>query len=44
MRVMYNPTRIAVIKNAVKKLGDKVNYFCPRCNIPSFGVTDAKMD
>jgi len=42
MRAMYNPSRMTVIKNATKKLVDKVNSCCPQCNIPGFGVTDAK--
>jgi hypothetical protein len=44
MRAMHNPSRMAVIKNATKKLLDKINACCPQCNIPGFGVTDAKMD
>ncbi|QJP35466.1 hypothetical protein F0365_14190 [Nonlabens sp. Ci31] len=42
MRAMYNPSRMTVIKNAAKKLVDKVNSCCPQCNIPGFGVTDVK--
>jgi len=42
MRAMHNPSRMTVIKNATKKLVDKVNSCCPQCNIPGFGVTDAK--
>jgi hypothetical protein len=42
MRAMHNPTRMAVIKNATKKLVDKINSCCPQCNTPGFGITDAK--
>lgn len=42
MRAMYNPSRMNVIKDAAKKLVDKANSFCPQCNTPGFGVTDAK--
>ena len=42
MRAMYNPSRMIVIKNAAKKLADKVNSCCPQCDTPGFGVTDAK--
>lgn len=44
MRAMYNPSRMTVIENATKKLVAKVNSCCPQCNIPGFGVTDAKKD
>lgn len=42
MRAMHNPSRMAVIKNATKKLLDKINSCCPQCNTPGFGVTNAK--
>jgi hypothetical protein len=42
MRAMFNPSRMAVIENAAKKLAVKVNSCCPQCDIPGFGVTDAK--
>jgi len=42
MRAMYNPSRMKVIENTTKKLIDKINSCCPQCNIPGFGVTDAK--
>jgi hypothetical protein len=42
MRAMFNPSRMAVIKNATKKLVTKINTHCPQCNIPGFGVTGAK--
>ncbi|EAR11875.1 hypothetical protein PI23P_11097 [Polaribacter irgensii 23-P] len=42
MRAMFNPSRMAVIKNATKKLATKINTHCPQCNIPGFGVTGAK--
>jgi hypothetical protein len=41
-RAMYNPGRMTVIKNAAKKLVDKVNSCCPQCSIPGFGITEAK--
>jgi hypothetical protein len=42
MRAMHNPSRMAVIKNATKKLVDKINSCCPQCNTPGFGITNAK--
>lgn len=42
MRAMFNPTRMKVIENAVKKLIKKVNTPCPVCNMPGFGITDSK--
>jgi len=42
MRAMYNPTRMNVIKNATKKLIEKVSSCCPQCNIPGFGVKEVK--
>jgi hypothetical protein len=42
MRAMYNPSRMTVIQNATKKLVEKINSCCPHCNIPGFGITDAK--
>lgn len=42
MRAMYNPSRMTVIQNATKKLVEKINSCCPQCNIPGFGITDAK--
>ena len=42
MRAMHNPSRMAVIKNATKKLLDKINSCCPQCNTPGFGITNAK--
>jgi hypothetical protein len=42
MRAMFNPSRMTVIKNATKKLVDKLNSCCPECHLPGFGVTDAK--
>jgi hypothetical protein len=42
MRAMYNPSRMNVIKDAAKKLIDKINSCCPQCNTPGFGITDAK--
>ena len=42
MRAMYNPTRMKIIENATKKLVEKINTLCPACNMPGFGITDAK--
>lgn len=42
MRAMYNPTRMKVIEKTVVKLANKINSLCPNCNIPGFGITDAK--
>lgn len=42
MRAMYNPSRMTVIENATKKLVAKIKSCCPQCNIPGFGITDAK--
>jgi len=42
MRAMYNPTRMKVIESAAKKLNKKINVICPVCNMPGFGITDAK--
>jgi hypothetical protein len=42
MRAMYNPTRMKVIEAATKKLADKINTLCPKCQAPGFGITDAK--
>ncbi len=41
MRAMYNPTRMAVIEQATKKLVEKINSACPACGTPGFGVTAA---
>tara|TARA_B110001469_G_scaffold114897_1_gene119120 strand:- start:182 stop:1018 length:837 start_codon:yes stop_codon:yes gene_type:complete len=42
MRAMYNPSRMAVIELATKKLVDKINSFCPQCSTPGFGITTVK--
>lgn len=42
MRAMYNPTRMKVIEKAAVKLANKINSLCPNCDIPGFGITDAK--
>ena len=39
---MHNQSRMAVIKNATKHLLDKINSCCPQCDIPGFGITNAK--
>jgi ribosomal protein S27AE len=33
---------MGVIKNATFKLVQKINSICPKCNMPGFGITDAK--
>jgi hypothetical protein len=42
MRAMHNPTRMEVIKLAAEKLVQKIQSTCPSCNMPGFGITDAK--
>lgn len=42
MRAMFNPTRMAVIETAAEKLVQKIKSNCPNCQIPGFGITDAK--
>jgi hypothetical protein len=42
MRALYNPTRMQVIENAVKKLAEKISSCCPSCQTPGFGITNAK--
>jgi hypothetical protein len=42
MRAMFNPTRMNVIKNATKKLVQKIKSTCPQCKTPGFGITDSK--
>lgn len=42
MRAMYNPTRMTVIEKATQKLVQKIKSTCPECQMPGFGVTDAK--
>ncbi len=42
MRAQYNPTRMHVIKNAVKKLITKIKTHCPKCYAPGFSVAEAK--
>jgi hypothetical protein len=42
MRAMYNPTRMKVIEEAAKKLVSKIQSTCPQCQMPGFGITDAR--
>ncbi len=42
MRAMYNPTRMNVIEKATQKLVKKIKSACPQCQMPGFGITDAK--
>lgn len=43
MRAMYNPTRMSVIAKAAQKLVDKIHATCPQCDLPGFGIMDAKL-
>jgi hypothetical protein len=38
MRAMHNPLRMHQIQLLTEKLMDKMNVFCPACNIPGYGV------
>ena len=40
MRAMYNPTRMATIGKAARKLADAMLRTCPRCNIPGFDIAE----
>jgi Sec7-like guanine-nucleotide exchange factor len=42
MRALYNPTRMSVIEQATYKLIQKIKSTCPTCNMPGFGIFDAK--
>ena len=42
MRAIYNPTRMNVIEKATQKLAQKIKCTCPKCQMPGFGITDAK--
>lgn len=42
MRAMYNPTRMNVIEKATQKLVQKIKSTCPQCQMPGYGITDAK--
>ena len=42
MRAMYNPSRMKVIEKATEKLVVKIKSICPNCQMPGFGITDAK--
>jgi hypothetical protein len=42
MRAMYNPTRMTVIEKATEKLVEQIKSACPQCQMPGFGITDAK--
>jgi len=42
MRAMFNPTRMKVIEQATQKLVQKIKSTCPQCQMPGFGITDAK--
>jgi len=38
MRAMYNPTRMATIEIAMKKLVENMESYCPACNTPGFVI------
>ncbi len=42
MRAMYNPNRMNVIEKATEKLVKKIKSTCPNCQMPGFGITEAK--
>ena len=42
MRAMHNPSRMKVIEKATEKLVEKIKSICPNCQMPGFGITDAK--
>ncbi|OYQ32231.1 hypothetical protein CHU92_14175 [Flavobacterium cyanobacteriorum] len=42
MRAMHNPTRMAVIATAVRKLVEKALTLCPVCQTPGYGVTEIR--
>ncbi len=42
MRAMHNPSRMNVIEQATQKLVEKIKSCCPQCQMPGFGITDAK--
>jgi hypothetical protein len=42
MRALYNPTRMAVIEKAARKLAAKAQSKCPECLNPGFGITEAR--
>lgn len=42
MRALYNPTRMAVIETAMKKLIHKLKTQCPGCGAPGFSAIEAK--
>ena len=41
MRAMYNPSRMQVIQETAELLLQKLNSFCPSCQLPGFAVTSA---
>ena len=42
MRALYNPKRMAVIRQATKELAERASTECPVCNTPGFGITGVK--
>ena len=40
LRAFANPTRMATIAQATKQLVQKMQSFCPRCQVPGFWVTE----
>jgi hypothetical protein len=42
MRAMFNPSRMQVIGETAQLLVQKLNSFCPSCQLPGFAVTAAE--
>jgi hypothetical protein len=42
MRALFNPSRMQVIEETAKLLVQKLNSFCPSCQLPGFAVTAAE--
>jgi len=40
MRAQFNPTRMNIIGDLAKKLADKINSHCPKCETPGFDITE----
>ena len=42
MRALFNPSRMQVIEETAQLLVQKLNSFCPSCQLPGFAVTAAE--
>ena len=42
MRAMFNPSRMQVIGETAQLLIQKLNSYCPSCQLPGFAVTAAE--